>query len=48
MNRRKHQADMWYAAEGHKYRRRAPSGGCCLGNVITVIILFVLLRACIG
>jgi hypothetical protein len=48
MDPRKHQADMWYAAAGHKYHRRRQPRGCCLGNVIWVIILLVLLRACVG
>lgn len=48
MDQRKHQADMWYAAEGHRYRRRRHPQGCCLGNVIWVIVLLLLLRACAG
>ncbi|MFN5061192.1 MAG: hypothetical protein ACK5GU_14860 [Chloroflexota bacterium] len=48
MDPRKRQADIWYAAEGHKYRRRAPSRGCCLGNVVGVIVLMLLVQACVG
>lgn len=48
MDPRRHQADMWYAAEGHKYRRRAAPRGCCLSNVVGIIVWLVVLRACIG